>query len=361
MKKEPLFIRNCVISVCALGILGGTGAMTLIRHFPEIQEEISDTAVRHEDLAKKMTAVIEKSDEVWNSHLAFRKYFSALDSNMKYYLTGDFASNQVFLGKEDWLFYKTTTDGDPIADYKGEEQYSEEEMQRTVWNMRHFQQILKKKGIEFAIFIAPNKEEVYSKYLPDTIQKVNEKNRTDLLVEYLREMTDIPVIYPKKELCEAAQTEMLYYKNDTHWNQKGAFIGTQVLLEQVYGKKKRDLSDQEFKKIQLERKDPNYNDLSRMVGMDGKFYDEESYEIIPEKKDKKIEESVFLIGDSFGVSFLPCLQAEFEEVTYCHRDSQNMGLLEQKKPDLVILEYVERYTGEMDEFVWDNVRFVSIG
>ena len=41
-------------------------------------------------------------------------------------------------------------------------------MQRTVWNMRHFQQILKKKGIEFAIFIAPNKEEVYSKYLPDT-------------------------------------------------------------------------------------------------------------------------------------------------------------------------------------------------
>ena len=67
------------------------------------------------------------------------------------------------------------------------------------------------------------------------------------------------------------------------------------------------------------------------------------------------------ILSSFGVSFLPCLQAEFEEVTYCHRDSQNMGLLEQKKPDLVILEYVERYTGEMDEFVWDNVRFVSIG
>ena len=59
--------------------------------------------------------------------------------------------------------------------------------------------------------------------------------------------------------------------------------------------------------------------------------------------------------------FCHVFRRNFEEVTYCHRDSQNMGLLEQKKPDLVILEYVERYTGEMDEFVWDNVRFVSIG
>lgn len=360
MKREPLFIRNCIISVCALGILGGTGAVTLIRHFPEIQHEISDTAAHHDDLAKKVTAVIDKSDEVWNSNLAFRKYFSSLDSNMKYYLTGDFDSNQVLLGREDWLFYKTTTDGAPIDDYKGEKQYSEEEMQKMVWNMRHFQQILKKKGMDFVIFIAPNKEEVYSEYLPDTIQKVNEKNRTDLLVEYLREMTDIPVIYPKNELCKAAKTEMLYYKNDTHWNQKGAFIGTQVLLEEVYGKTKKELSDQKFKTIQLEKKDSNYNDLSRMVGMDGKFYDKESYEIIPDKKEK-IEESVFLIGDSFGVSFLPCLQQEFEEVTYCHRNSRNMGLLEHTNPDLVILEYVERYTEEMDEFVWDNVRFISIG
>ena len=38
-----------------------------------------------------------------------------------------------------------------------------------------------------------------------------------------------------------------------------------------------------------------------------------------------------------------------------------MGLLEHTNPDLVILEYVERYTEEMDEFVWDNVRFISIG
>lgn len=361
MKKDSFLIRNCVVSACLLLVLTGTGCATLIRHFPEIHEEIQEAAKQQKELTKKMEAVIEESDEALNNRLAFRKYFATLDSNMKYYLTGDFASNQVLLGEEEWLFYKTTSDGDPIKDYIGEELYSEEKMQKMTWNMKHFQQVLLRKGIKLVIFIAPNKEEVYSRYLPDTIQKVNEKNRTDVLVDYLRENTDIPIVYPKEELCQAAETEMLYYKNDTHWNQKGAFIGTQELLSEVYGKEKRELSEQPFRTVLLEKKDPNYNDLSRIVGMDWKFYDRESYEIASTGTEEKIDDKVFLIGDSFGAAFVPCLQQVFEEVTYCHRYSQNMGLLQQKKPDVVILEYVERYTEKMDEFVWDNVRFTSIG
>ncbi len=360
MKKDSFFIRNCVVTVCALSILGGTGFATLIRHFREIQEEVGETANQYQDLVQKTEAVITKSDDALNERLAFRRYFAALDSNLKYFLTGEFASNQVLLGKEDWLFYKTTTDGDPMTDYIGTEPYSEEKMKKTVWNMENFQTMLERKGIKFAIAVIPNKEEVYERYLPDTIQKENEKNRTDLLVEYLRETTDIPIVYPKEELCEQAMTEMLYYKNDTHWNQKGAFVATQVLLEQLYQKEKIQLSDQDFETVTLKRADPNYNDLSRMVGMDWKFYDRESYEIIHSEEKEKIEETVLLIGDSFGASFLPCLQEEFEEVEYCHRDDENNGILEAVKPDLVILEYVERYTGQMDEFMWDNVSITSI-
>ena len=356
MKKDSFLIRNCAVAVCALIVLTGTGFITFIRHFREIQEEIENTAKQYDNLVDKSEAVVEQSDDAFNSRLAFRKYFAALDSNMKYYLTGDFASNQVLLGKEDWLFYKTTSDGDPIADYVGEEQYSEEKMEKTAQNMKRFQRMLQRKGIELVIFIAPNKEEIYQQYLPDSIQKVNKKNRTDRLVEYLRETTEIPIVYPKEELYKAAQTEVLYYKNDTHWNQKGAFVGTQVLLEQVYGKEKKSVSEQDFQTVTLDRADPNYNDLSRMVGMDWKFYDTETYEIVS-SGEEKIEEKVLLIGDSFGVSLVPCLREVFQEVDYCQRDSESTGILTQIKPDVVILEYVERYTGNMEEFTWEDVSF----
>ncbi len=360
MKKDSFFIRNCAVTVCALSILGVTGFATCIRNFREIQEEIVQTADQYPDLIQKTEAVIEKTDDALSERLAFRRYFASLDSNLKYFLTGGFASNQVLLGKENWLFYKTTTDGDPMADYIGKERYSEEKMRETAWNMEHFQTMLERKGIRFAIAIIPNKEEVYGRYLPDTIQKEEEKNRTDLLVEYLRAETDIPIIYPKEELCSQGETQMLYYKNDTHWNQKGAFVTTQVLLEQLYGREKTALSDQNFETVTLQKADPNYNDLSRMVGMDWKFYDTESYEIIRDQDKEKIEETVLLVGDSFGAAFLPCLQEEFEEVQYCRRDEETNGILETLKPDLVILEYVERYTGEMDEFVWDKVSFTSV-
>lgn len=356
MKKESYFIRNCVVAVCILTILTGTGAVTLIRHFREIQTEISDAALAHRSLVEKKEAIVEKTDEALDGNLAFRKYFAALDSNVKYFLTGDFASNQVLIGKNHWLFYKTVLDGDPMADYRGEVQYSEEKMRKTASNMKNFQQVLQRKGIKLAIFIVPNKEEVYAQYLPNTIQKVNEKNRTDLLVEYLRENTEIPIIYPKEELCREAETEMLYYKNDTHWNQKGAFVGTQVLLKQLYGKEQKKLSEQAFQTITLEKADPNYNDLSRMVGMDWKFYDRESYEILAGEKEK-LEDKVLLIGDSFGVALTACMQQEFETVEYYHRDENNTGLLERTKPKLVVLEYVERYTEKMDEFSWNNVHF----
>ncbi|MCI7814077.1 MAG: hypothetical protein SO016_00965 [Lachnospiraceae bacterium] len=360
MKKEPYFIRNCVAAVCILVMLTGVGTATVIRHFHQIREEIAQASESSHDLVEKQEAIVQTCDETLESNLVLRKYFATLDSNVKYFLTGDFSSNQVLMGKEDWLFYKTVSDGDPIADYVGEEKYSQEKMQKIAWNMKKFQQTLQRKGIQFVIFIAPNKEEVYAQYLPDTVEKVEEKNRTDLLVEYLREETEIPIIYPKEELCEAAKEEMLYYKNDTHWNQKGAFVGMQVLLEQLYGEKPKSLSEQEFVTVSLERGDPNYNDLSRMIGMDWKFYDQESYQIVLGEEEKK-KEKVILIGDSFGVALTSCMEQAFEQVEYYHRDEDNTGILERTKPKLVVLEYVERYSGELEEFSWNNVGFTSIG
>lgn|GEM_PF-5871751 len=72
-------------------------------------------------------------------------------------------------GKEqdDWLFYANTSDGDPISCYQGTNLFSEEDLKNIVQNCINQRDFLEVQGKEFAIFIAPNKERVYSEYMQD--------------------------------------------------------------------------------------------------------------------------------------------------------------------------------------------------
>lgn len=101
-----------------------------------------------------------------------------------YYATGIFNSNHVIWGKDDWLFYSSTNSGDPIADYEGTNRFSIEEMEKIKINMLNQQEILRNMGIEFCLLIPPNKENVYSQYMPDKYIHTD-KTRTDILLEYL--------------------------------------------------------------------------------------------------------------------------------------------------------------------------------
>lgn len=50
------------------------------------------------------------------------------------------------------------------------------------------------------------------------------------IVDYLREKTDIPIIYPKERSNLLDSGYELYYKTDSHWNQIGGYIGARSLL-----------------------------------------------------------------------------------------------------------------------------------
>ena len=51
----------------------------------------------------------------------------------------------------------------------------------------------------------------------------------DRLVDYLKENTDIRIVYPKQELLKVKEENpdiLLYRKLDTHWNNVGGYIGS---------------------------------------------------------------------------------------------------------------------------------------
>ena len=298
-----------------------------------------------------------------------RKDLSKIDTRVSYYLTKEVYAVQVLSGKGKWLFYKTKTDGDPIADYEGTNLYTEETMEKKARSVLAFQKKLADRGTKLAMLVVPNKEQIYSEYMPDTYVHA-EKSRSDLLIEYLSEK-GVNIVSPKKDLLDTHMSQQIYYYYDTHWNQLGAYIGVRNVLAS-WGISIPDLSERTYSSKNLYG---NYHycgqdDLARMVGLRDVLTDEIEYEVDgtvlmdwptfeAQQSHKKgshlvnenapIKKSLLLIGDSFRPAMVPALREQFSDVYVILQDFYTPDVFNEINPDYLILEYSERYIHRIDK------------
>ena len=102
----------------------------------------------------------------FNDRLPFKKQLVAMDSAIDYYGFHSSSSSKVIVGKNGWLFYNDLQDGNPIACYKGEDRLTDEQLANIAATLVTSRDNLLKEGIEFVIFIAPNKERIYQEDMP---------------------------------------------------------------------------------------------------------------------------------------------------------------------------------------------------
>ena len=213
--------------------------------------------------------------------------------------------NKVLIGQEDWLFY---TDDDSLDYYKGTNLPTERELRSYVARAEKVNDYFKAQGKEFAIFIAPNKEHIYSEYIPDGVHVINQMKRLDVIYDYFKEHSDVKVIYPKEELIEAKSIRDTYLMQDTHWNDFGAYIGAKALLESM----RYAIGDVDVSEIQW-----SGGDLAKMAVINPSKYtaykvsyrpevtikyrvtDVDRYEIESSNKNGK---NLFVLGDSFMIA-----------------------------------------------------------
>jgi hypothetical protein len=278
------------------------------------------------------------------------------------------------LGKREWLFYRT---GEAVSNYQNKIQFSQIQLdiiknnlfEQTIW--------LEKLGIRFYIIIPPDKNRVYPQYYPEYIKKVAQMGRGEQLASFIaNNQTLIPLnlIYPLKEMTEISllandddPENLLYYKNDTHWNSYAAFLAYRKLMELI----KRDFSD--IREINAENLKKNLiiyekGDLARGLGIPDENYKKvQYYDLVPingfkyktilkayddktdlfhsitSNQNKKYK--VLVIRDSFTIALLPFISETFGEVEYI--GGRTIYPFQKKilefKPDIVILEILERH------------------
>ena len=335
--------------------------VTLIRGVLPQKEEISEndaqsvlnqngtgaedkTTASQETVEEKLTgfAAVQRDINNFINRLFLHTKFIAFNTELTRLMTGGqyIESTQVLAGKDNYLFYKTTIDGFPIYDYMGINHFTEEELAQIHANLTGMRDAFEQMGIDFYVVGLPNKESVYEQYMPDTISRVNTVTRADQVAEYLWNNSDVTFIYPKQELIDTGKEKQLYYKTDTHWNQIGAFIGFQQFYEAAFGVREQ-LTDVSFD----EPMDNFAGDLATIAGVSDKYSIDTVYQLdaTTVNPDMMRDETVFVVGDSFGGFFTTMAKAYFSEVEWIDPNAFTMSMVEEKHPDIIIFECVERY------------------
>lgn len=281
--------------------------------------------------------------------IPYKKLLIMVNSMLHYYILNQSTNSSVIIGSDDWLFFKDAT-----SKYSYDYHFSEAELELILNNLQGIQKNFQDNEKELVIFIAPNKETIYSEYLPSNINVDINLSPAVQLVNYLNENSTIKVIFPVKDLMNAKEKYpelVLYHKLDTHWNNAGGYIAAQSLVKEL-GKELPNIDTLKIDTLVF-----SSSDLTHMIGMPIKnatteyiisSYGEEStvldhwdyYDYFMFHNPHE-SQNLIMYRDSFASALSQPLSTKFGNSLYPLSGS-NFDLVYSHNADIVIFEFVER-------------------
>ena len=290
------------------------------------------------------TSVGVEFETYLSEHFAFRNQLVQLNNQMYYMMLKQSAEDDVIVGKNGWLYYSKTLD-----DYLSRDVLSDLEINNIVTTLELQQEYVQNYGGKFLFTIVPNKNTLYGDYMPYNYNNSENPNNLDKLTLALN---NSQVSFCNMKDILSQDSSILYHKTDTHWNNHGALVGYNALLDSLniihddfstvpYTAEKSwdgDLSKMLFpiswkKDIQiLYDIDYNYQYTSVLTKAD---FDDVT---ITTSNDLGTG-SLLMFRDSFGRALIPFMAEHFKDTTFSRA---NPTALLDASQDVVIFEIVER-------------------
>lgn len=309
--------------------------------------------------------------------------------------TGVPANANVVLGKDGWLFYDMNyQSGQPrFAEYLGRNRYSTEVMERMAANLEKVRSALAACGVPFYFVLAADKQTIYPEKLRMTFPE-QPGSRTTQFMNYLsKTYPEIKSIDLRAPLIAAKSNEKgeLYKRTDTHWNALGAFYGYKAVTDRLasdgitnptwhadrsrYRVASRSFEGGDIAVNMLAMKDffEDYiysvkSEASRSVkysnGLPGwtpgtaaeqhAKYGELGSAVLEDVPRVSLENAdaagtLLLFRDSFGGELLKYLGEDYRHLYADRTWIVNGAEVAQAKPNVVILEIVERYLTYLEQ------------
>lgn len=276
--------------------------------------------------------------------------------------SGGAAHGPVLVGRDGWLYLN----GACVENYRNTRPFSEAELDAWVTAVKQRRDWLAQRGIAYLFFVAPDKQTIYPEFLPRSVNQVRPQSRLDQLMEHLRGVEGLTAIDLRPALLAGKAHSQTYYRIDTHWNERGAWIGYQEICRSLAKQipQMRPLTLDDFAFTPLESRQ---GDLSLMIP--ASTWTESNPERVVRKGSERwtVREvnhvlkngeygsgrrtenptvpagRTVVIHDSFFWSLAPYLSEHWREMAQVNNSVVfPTELIEREQPLLVIDEYVER-------------------
>ena len=351
MKKGKLIYCILLFAICLCPSLG---MLVTKQETSSENRQLSEFPSPKTEEGKINVEWLSQAGDYFQEHFAFRNELVTGNALLHGRLLETSTADGVIQGKNGWLYYK-----DSLDDYLGQDLLSD----RSLFNIAHMlsmtQQALEEKGVNFLFTIAPNKNSLYGDNMPyyDKLKVSDQTNRENLESWLTTEKVAYADLY--QALME--EDEVLYHARDSHWNNKGAALAADVLMDAL-GK---DHDSYEGESYTVRR---DYTgDLDTMLyplastADDEIYYDKETtyatVEEIQSNFDPRIttvnpvkEGSLVMYRDSFGNALLPYMADAYANAYFSRGIPYQLMDVETHSADTVIIERAERFLPEMSQF-----------
>lgn len=306
-----------------------------------------------------------KFEAYFNDHFGHRNSLIRRLNQLQVWWLRTSCAAHVILGRHGWLFYTV----DPVGnDYRTVRPYTEEELDHWRRLLEHRRDWLARRGIEYVLVIAPDKQTIYPEMLPAALRaRGRGPSRLDQLIAYLENHSTFRLLDVRETLRRAKDWGPLYVRTDTHWNDRGAYVAYHEIVESLRGRFP-DLKPWPRTAFDVRPFRSLGGDLAGMLGLANQTAEEgptlaprrprqarevdtarrlpnlpswDQRSLVMEHPDRHLPRAV-MFRDSFAINLVPFLSEHFRRVHYYWSYDFDFPLVEREQPDVVIQELVER-------------------
>jgi alginate O-acetyltransferase complex protein AlgJ len=264
-------------------------------------------------------------------------------------------ANSVLVGRDGWLFHRSDFVFEQMS---GVMSLTDEDLRAWVGLLTEKLRWLNDRKIEFCFLIAPEKHVVYRDYLPEGIL-ISEERPVKRLIRELMAVAPIEPIYPCLDLVAERVNRDTYHAVGSHWNFFGGFIAYRALAREIA--KRTTIPIVDFGELATLPDRVHAADLG--VRLDPELVSPEHRCGVSFAKSKMIFENgiygrghlavyenlnaalpkAVMFRDSSSYWILPFLSESFSRIVAAASPHIYNELIEHEKPDVVILELIERW------------------
>jgi len=309
--------------------------------------------------AASLRALPEQLTRYFEDHFAFRARLVRWQAIVRLDVLGVSPSASVIKGRDGWLFY---ADDGAMQDYAEAPPFTGVELEVWRHTLQDISDWLRGQGIAYLFVIAPDKHVIYPEYMPHTIRRAA-VSRIDQLVSDLRQHSTVRVLDLRPSLLASKSRERLYHRTDTHWNDRGAFVGYQSIVDAL-SEENPTLHSASHSAFEPRVVRSSGLDLAGMLGLTEVLSEDDLVlvprrpaaarilepqypnrrlthaRIVTEAPNRGPRAVVFM--DSFGPGLVPFLSEDFSRVVYLWQDNMDPQVVQQERPQVVIQELVGR-------------------